>query len=155
MNMDAILGHATTQKTMVIKQADVVMMMALFGDATGTLDARKRNWDFYYGVVDHGSSLSPSTHAWVAARLGLMKEAYDMFSYAGNIDLEDLKGNVRDGIHAAASGGLWEAVVWGFAGLELTDGTFKLEPNLPDHWKSVHFRFYHRGKQHTVTLTQE
>jgi kojibiose phosphorylase len=154
-NLDSVLGHGPTQKSRYIKQADIVMLMALLGEETGSLDSRKRNWDYYFPLVDHGSSLSPSTHAWVAARLGLTREAYDMFVYAASIDLDDLKGNVRDGIHAAASGGVWEAVVWGFAGLSLDNDTYKFEPNLPDHWRSVKFRFFHKGKQHTVTLTNK
>ncbi|MBX3063507.1 MAG: glycoside hydrolase family 65 protein [Anaerolineae bacterium] len=154
-NMDAIMGHEPTQEMGFIKQADIVMLMALLGEDAGTLEQRQRNWDYYYPLCDHGSSLSPSTHAWVAARLGLDDEAYYMFMYAANIDLEDLKGNVRDGIHAAASGGLWEAAVWGFAGLTLDGDNYKFDPNLPKHWKSMKFRFWHKGKQHTVTLTAE
>jgi kojibiose phosphorylase len=151
-NMDYILGHEPTQHTRVIKQADVVMLMALLGDAVGSIEARRRNWDYYYPLVDHGSSLSPSTHAWVAARLGLNAEAYELFMFAGNIDLEDRKGNVRDGIHGAASGGVWEAAVFGFSGLHLIDGEFKIDPKLPDHWRSMSFRIYFRGKQHVIKL---
>ena len=151
-NMDWILGHATTQRTMVIKQADVVMLMALLGDSFGTRDAQRRNWDFYYPLVDHGSSLSPSIHAWVAARLGLTAEAYRLFMYAASIDLDDAKGNVRDGIHAAAAGGLWQAIVFGFTGLELVGDSYRLDPALPPHWQSVQFRIRVGGQQHTVIV---
>jgi kojibiose phosphorylase len=136
-NMDFILGHERTQKVMVIKQADIVMLMALLGDEFGSIEDRKRNWDFYSQIVDHGSSLSPSTHAWVASRLGLLDEAYKMFMYAANIDLEDAKGNVRDGIHAAAAGGLWQAAIWGFVGLKLTPDSFAVDPHLPS-WQAAH-----------------
>jgi kojibiose phosphorylase len=152
-NMDYILGHAAAQKTMVIKQADIVMLMALLGDEFGSYEARKRNWDFYSTIVDHGSSLSPSTHAWLAARLGLMEEAYRLFIFSATIDLEDGKGNVRDGIHAAAAGGVWQAVILGFAGLYLDEDDFKVDPHLPDHWKSLTFRIFYRGKQRTVRVT--
>ncbi len=151
-NMDYILGHEPTQHTKVIKQADVVMLMALLGDDVGTVEERRRNWDYYYPIVDHGSSLSPSTHAWVAARLGLDAEAYDLFMYAGSIDLEDAKGNVRDGIHGAASGGLWEAAVFGFSGLHLTNSEFKVDPRLPAHWRSMSFRIYFQGEQRMIKL---
>jgi trehalose/maltose hydrolase-like predicted phosphorylase len=151
-NMDYIIGHANAQKTMVIKQADIVMLMALLGDEFGSYEYRKRNWDFYSKVVDHGSSLSLSTHAWVAARLNLMDEAYRMFMVAANMDLEDVKGNVRDGIHAAAAGGLWQAIILGFAGLKLDNATFVVDPHLPDHWKSLTFRVFHKGQQHIIRL---
>ncbi len=154
-NIDAIIGHEEIQKVGVIKQADVVMLMALLPDAVGDDAARLRNWKLYYPLADHGSSLSPSTHAWVAARLGQMDDAYDMFSHAATIDLEDNKGNVRDGIHAAAAGGLWEAAVFGFAGLRLDGDEFVLDPHLPDDWKSVQFRIFFRGKQRSIRLTAE
>jgi kojibiose phosphorylase len=154
-NMDYILGHEETQHVMVIKQADIVMLMALLGEQFGSREERLRNWEFYSRVVDHGSSLSPATHSWVAARLDLIEAAYEMFIFAARIDLEDAKGNVHDGIHAATSGGIWQAVIFGFAGLALQDGTLEIEPKLPPHWKSVTFRVYHHGQQRTVRLTAE
>ncbi|MCS6870185.1 MAG: glycoside hydrolase family 65 protein [Anaerolineae bacterium] len=155
-NMDWILGHERTQRTMVIKQADIVMLMALLGDQFGSTEEQQANWDFYYPLVDHGSSLSPSIHAWVAARLGLLEDAYKLFMYAANIDLEDLKGNVRDGIHAAACGGVWQAVAFGFVGLGLDErGELQVKPNLPPHWRSVTLRAYHRGQIRTIRLTAE
>ncbi|MFN7210159.1 MAG: beta-phosphoglucomutase, partial [Aggregatilineales bacterium] len=156
VNLDWILGHQRAQRTMVIKQADVVMLMALLGDQFGAPELQQANWDFYYPLVDHGSSLSPSTHAWVAARLGLLEEAYDLFMYASHIDLDDLKGNVRDGIHAAACGGVWQAVAFGFAGMSLDErGELQIKPKLPAHWRSVTLRAYHRGQLKTIRLTAE
>ncbi len=156
VNLDWILGHERAQRTMVIKQADVVMLMALLGDQFGALELQQANWDFYYPLVDHGSSLSPSTHAWVAARLGLLEEAYDLFLYASHIDLDDLKGNVRDGIHAAACGGVWQAVAFGFVGMSLDErDELQIKPKLPAHWRSVTLRAYHRGQLKTVRLTAE
>jgi trehalose/maltose hydrolase-like predicted phosphorylase len=152
-NMDWVLGHAKTQKMMVIKQADVVMLMAVLPNEVGDAAAHRRNWDFYYPVVDHGSSLSPSTHTWMAARLGLAEEAYKLFYYALNIDLEDLKGNVRDGIHAAASGGVWQAIVFGMAGLSVdANGQLHTDAKLPDHWQSLRFKVWVQGQQHDIYL---
>jgi kojibiose phosphorylase len=153
VNFDAIVGHANAQKMAVIKQADVVMLMALLGEAFGSPEQRRANWDYYLPLVDHGSSLSPSIHAWVAARLGLDHEAYKLFNYAANIDLEDLKGNVRDGIHAAACGGVWQALAFGFVGLQLDAfGSVTYAPRLPAHWRSVRFRVWHQGAQREIFL---
>jgi trehalose/maltose hydrolase-like predicted phosphorylase len=149
-----MLGHHRALQSQVIKQADVVMMMALLGDAVGSRQVMLNNWNTYYPRTDHGSSLSPAIHAWVAARLGLTDEAYHMFEHAAMIDLQDNKGNVRDGIHGAASGGLWQAIVFGFCGLEIDkNGELKLDPKLPDHWKQVKFSVYYRGKKQNITLT--
>lgn len=154
VNMDWILGEDGKQQTRVIKQADVVMLMALLGDEMGDADFLRRNWDTYYPVVDHGSSLSPAIHAWVGARLGLLADAYDMFIYAATIDLQDRKGNVRDGIHAASSGGVWQAVVFGFCGLHLTPNGPAVRPNLPDHWRRVSFNVMHQGQRIPFEITQ-
>lgn len=145
-NMDWLLGHAKTQESRVIKQADVVMLMALLGDQLGDRAFLRRNWETYYPVVDHGSSLSPSIHAWVASRLGLIETAYELFVYAAAIDLEDRKGNVHDGIHAASAGGLWQAVVFGFLGLKLTDSGPQIHPALPSHWRRVAVTVRWRGR---------
>lgn len=151
-NMDVILGHARTQRTRVIKQADVVMLMALLGDELGDRDFLRRNWETYLPTVDHGSSLSPSIHAWVGARLGLIDLAYDLFIYSATLDLEDHKGNVRDGIHAACCGGVWQAVVFGFCGLRLTDAGVETNPQLPAHWRRVQFTVMHRGEPVVIDI---
>jgi kojibiose phosphorylase len=151
-NMDWIMGHAKTQVTRVIKQADVVMLMALLGDDIGDQAFLRRNWDTYAEIVDHGSSLSPSIHAWVAARLGLIDRAYDDFIFSATMDLEDLKGNVRDGIHAASCGGVWQAVIFGFCGLELTPEGVRTHPRLPSHWREVSFQVWHHGKPLSITV---
>lgn len=154
INMDWILGHERTQRSRVIKQADVIMLMALLGDQLGDRDFLRRNWDMYVDVVDHGSSLSPSIHAWVAARLGLVDEAYDLFIYAATIDLEDHKGNVRDGIHAASCGGVWQALIFGFCGLELTPHGPQVNPALPAHWREVRFKVRYKGQLIPFTIPQ-
>jgi kojibiose phosphorylase len=67
-----------------------------------------------------------------------------------------LKGNVRDGIHAAASGGVWQAIAFGFVGLSLdARGELQVKPNLPSHWRSVTLRAYHRGQLKTIRLTAQ
>ncbi|HRE48688.1 MAG TPA: hypothetical protein PLD47_13265 [Aggregatilineales bacterium] len=152
-NYDAIVGHHAIQNQMVIKQADLVMLIALLGDAIMTPEEQAKHWAFYYPLADHGSSLSPATHAQVAARLRNMDDAYHMLSYAAAIDLDDLKGNVHDGIHAAAAGGLWQAVVFGFCGLKLADKGVTTTPHFPPHWRKVRFRIQHGGREHEVVLT--
>lgn len=154
-NMDWIIGHGPTQSTRVIKQADVVMLMAIMGDTLGNTDFLQRNWDLYSGIVDHGSSLSPAIHAWVASRLGMVDEAYDLFLYSATIDIDDHKGNVRDGIHAASCGGVIQAVLFGFCGLKLTNGKLTTDPALPSHWQRVSFTVQHRGQPVPITLTQQ
>lgn len=152
-SVQAILGHSRTVQTQVIKQADVVMLMALLGDAFAPRHVLHNNWNTYYPRTDHGSSLSPSVHAWVAARLGL-EAADELFAHAAGIDLEDNKGNVKDGIHGAASGGLFQALVFGLCGLHINEqGELALDPRLPAHWRQVSFSVYYRGQKRRFTVT--
>jgi trehalose/maltose hydrolase-like predicted phosphorylase len=153
-SVQAIIGHYRTIQTQVIKQADVIMLMALLGDTLASHEIRVNNWNTYFPRTDHGSSLSPAIHAWVAARLGLDDIAAEMFEHAAEIDLNDNKGNVRDGIHGAASGGLWQALILGFCGLHLDEnGEPAVDPRLPAHWKSVSFNVYYRGAKRHFTVT--
>ncbi len=152
MSVMSILGHARTIQTQVIKQADVVMLMALLGSELAPRDVLMNNWNTYYPRCDHGSSLSPAVHAWVAARLGLDDVAYELFEHAAGIDLNDNKGNVNHGIHGAACGGLWQAVTLGFCGLHLTEDGPAVNPRLPGHWRKVSFSVYYRGKKHRLTV---
>jgi kojibiose phosphorylase len=68
-------------------------------------------------------------------------------------DLRDIRGNARDGIHGASTGGTWQAVVFGFAGLRVSDEGWTVTPRLPKGWKSLSFKFYHRGALQTVDIT--
>ncbi len=159
-SVQAILGHKRTIQSQVIKQADVVALIALLGDqfdVPAGLDVQQvkiNNWNTYYPRCDHGSSLSPAMHAWVAARLGLNDLAYELFDHAVHIDLNDNKGNVRDGIHAAACGGSWQAVAFGFCGLHLdANGKPALDPHLPEHWRKVSFSVFHHGKRYALSAS--
>ena len=140
-----LLGEERAERSQVIKQADVVMAMALLPDAVGSLARRKKNWSYYLERCDHGSSLSMAVHARVAADLGFGRESYDMFRTALAIDLEDVMGNARDGLHAATQGGILQALIFGFAGLHLEGGDPVLRPHLPEHWNRMGFSFSHRG----------
>ncbi len=153
-SVQAILGHTRSIQTQVIKQADVVMLMALLGDElTSDEQIKRNNWDTYFPRTDHGSSLSPAIHAWVAAGLGLIETAYDQFYHAAHIDLQDNKGNVRDGMHAAACGGVYQALIFGFCGLHINaDGDIAVAPKLPEHWRSVSFSVIYRGEKRSFTV---
>lgn len=149
------LGHDRALQSQLIKQADVLMMMALLGESAGSREVQLNNWEIYTQRCDHGSSLSPSIHAWVASRLGLTQELEYFLEHAVAIDLEDNKGNVHEGIHGAACGGLWQAIVFGVCGLHLRDGQPAVDPHLPSHWQSVTFNVMFRGERKTFTVKRD
>lgn len=152
-SMQAILGIEGANQTQVLKQADVLMLLYLLRDRYDR-ETLQVNWDYYAPRTDHayGSSLGPAIHAILACELGRPEEAYEHFMRAALVDLEDVRGNTADGIHAASAGGLWQAVVFGFGGIRFSDDAPVVSPRLPSHWTRLQFRLQHRGQWHSYDL---
>ena len=149
--MDVLLGRERIQRSKIIKQPDVVMLVYLLWERMAP-EVRKANFEYYEPRCGHGSSLSPAIHALVAARLGDTALAELYFRQAAEIDLADSMGNAASGIHAAALGGLWQAAVFGFAGLRFCEEKPEHHANLPPSWHSLSMRFQWRGQWHELTL---
>jgi trehalose/maltose hydrolase-like predicted phosphorylase len=152
--IDVILGHDRTQKSKVIKQADVVALSALLWDQF-PLAVHDANFRYYEPRTAHGSSLSPAFHALVAARLGDRDLAMRYFHEAASIDLSTHMGNAAGGVHIAALGGLWQAAVFGMAGVRLREDGVVLDPHLPQAWNEFSFSLQWRGRTVAVDLTRE
>jgi Glycosyl hydrolase family 65 central catalytic domain/Glycosyl hydrolase family 65, C-terminal domain/Haloacid dehalogenase-like hydrolase len=115
----------------------------------------KTNWDYYAPRTDitYGSSLGPAIHAILASDLHKVSEAYERFMQAAMVDLEDVRDNAADGIHGASAGGLWQAVVFGFGGIQLRDdGGPTATPHLPPGWTRLRFRLHWRGEWYNFDL---
>jgi kojibiose phosphorylase len=112
------------------------------------------NYEYYDPRTDHehGSSLGPSISAIMACRVGDIETAYQHFMRAARADLRDVRHNAADGIHGANAGGLWQATVFGFGGLHLTEDGWQLRPRLPAHWTRLAFKFCYRGKWESVDV---
>jgi len=148
-----IFGIEGCNETQILKQPDVLMMQYVLRDHYSDESVRA-NYDYYNPRTDHtyGSSLGPSIQAIVACMMGYPEDAYEHFIRAVRADLRDVRGNAGDGIHAASSGGTWQAVVFGFGGLRVTPEGWTTQPRLPKHWKRLAFKFFHRGKLQEVDL---
>jgi kojibiose phosphorylase len=149
--MDVLLGRERIGGSKVIKQADVVMLIHLLWDRLPD-HVRRANFDYYEPRCGHGSSLSPAIHALVAARLGKIELAERYFRQAAEIDLGNNMGNAAGGVHTAGLGGLWQAAVFGFAGLYLQGPAPELRPALPPSWRRLEMRYQWRGRWHDVAL---
>jgi trehalose/maltose hydrolase-like predicted phosphorylase len=149
--MDTILGHERIQKTNIVKQADVVLATFLLWDQIRP-DSRAANFRYYEPRTGHGSSLSPSVHALIAARIGDLKCAQSYLRQAAEIDLGNNMGNAAGGVHAAALGGLWQAIVFGFAGFRPQWDGMSYAPKLLPHWRRLSFPLQWRARTVSVCI---
>jgi kojibiose phosphorylase len=152
--MDVLLGRERIQRSKVIKQPDVMMLLYLLWDRFPE-GVRQANFRYYDPRTSHGSSLGPAVHAALAARLGDLELAMRYFRQAAEIDLGNTMGNAAGGVHAATLGGLWQAIVFGFAGLTLSADGPRFHPRLPASWRRLRFTIQWRGKRIPVDLGRE
>jgi trehalose/maltose hydrolase-like predicted phosphorylase len=149
--IDVLLGSERVRGSQVIKQPDVVMLLALLWQQF-TSGEREANFRYYEPRCGHGSSLSPALHALVAAQLGDTDLAQSYFTQALAIDLGDTMGSAAGGVHIAALGGMWQAAVFGFAGMQPDENTLRFDPHLPDDWQTLHFSVQWRGRTLSVRM---
>ena len=138
----------------VLKQADVVLAMVLLGDEF-SLDQKRRNFEYYDPLTTGDSSLSASVQAILAAEIGYEAKAVQYFHYAALMDLADVAGNVIDGVHVASTGGVWMALVYGFAGMRDFDGELTFDPRLPAEWDGLAFGLRFRDRQLRIELRHD
>jgi kojibiose phosphorylase len=151
----APLGLMHIQQIQAVKQADVVMLHALFPDAFDS-EWTRNDYEYYEPRTTHSSSLSAAFHSIMAKRVGSPMLAWRYFLAALAFDFDLSNKNATDGIHAALAGGVWQAVVFGFAGVTLReDGVLSLSPSLPRHWEKLSFHLHCRGGIVHVGLTRD
>ncbi|MBC1512697.1 hypothetical protein HB895_07175 [Listeria booriae] len=102
-----------------------------------TAEEKFVNYDYYEPLTTHDSSLSPATHAIIAAELDRMEQAVSFFYYTARTDLDDYHHNVKDGVHTAAMAGSWLAIVYGFAGLRIKMATYISNQNCPKNGQVI------------------
>ncbi|WP_392481215.1 beta-phosphoglucomutase [Nostoc sp. C110] len=156
-SMQPILGVEKINKYQVIKQPDILMLLYLMRESADfpySEKALQANWDYYAPRTDitYGSSLGPAVHAILASDLGKSTEAYEVFLHALMVDLEDNRGNTSDGIHGASAGGIWQAVIFGFGGIQITENGPVANPHLPDGWTRLKFKLHWGNKWHDFDL---
>ena len=149
--MDVVLGRERTQTAQVIKQADVVALLALLPDEFAN-GAAAANFGYYEPRCSHGSSLSAALHGVAAARLGQADLAMRFFRQTSATDLADTHAAIDGGVHIAALGGMWMMAVLGFAGLAVRETGLTFNPQLPDSWRSLAFNVQWQGRHLSVSI---
>ena len=148
--IDVVIGRELTQRSQVVKQADVVALIALLSEEFPGTTA-ETNFRHYEPLCAHGSSLSTGMHALVAARLGDAEMALRYLRATAAADL-DPDPNTAGGVHIAGLGALWQAVILGFAGLDLKGDTLGIDPRLPPQWRGLSFRVSWKGRSVAIRI---
>ncbi len=152
-------ANGVAGNTQIIKQADVILMLVLFGDAYS--DAVKRaNFEYYEPRTEHGSSLSNCMYALISCAAGNSEWAYPFFVKTAEIDITGKSKQFAGGIyiggtHPAANGGAWMAAIQGFCGFSMDSGKIICNPRLPEKWEKVVFSAAVNGEHHKVTVTKD
>lgn len=135
----------------VVKQPDLVLALYKRGDAF-TDEQKARDFSYYERLTVRDSSLSACAQAIVAAEVGQLDLAYDYFGEAALVDLDDLAGNTKDGLHIASLAGSWLAAVAGFGGLRDHGGELTFAPRIPHTLQRLAFRLTFRGRRLRVEI---
>ena len=137
----------------VLKQADVVLAMFLQPDHFSA-EQQRANFDYYDPLTTGDSSLAACIQSTMAARVGRHELAERYFVESLFLDLVDAHGNTADGIHLANSGGVWTAIVQGFAAMTDTADGVSFQPYLPCNWEGLRIRFQKAGSLVEMQITQ-
>jgi trehalose/maltose hydrolase-like predicted phosphorylase len=134
--IEGFLARERIEQSKMIKQADVVALCLLLWEQWPRA-VHEANFRYYEPRTAHGSSLSPALHALMAARLGHGALARRYMQQASDIDLANNTGNTAGGVHMAALAGLWQAAVFGVAGVRAQADGIALDPQLPEGWTQL------------------
>lgn len=135
----------------VCKQADTVLAHFLFPELADST-TREKSFRYYEKITTHDSSLSTCVFSMTASSLGLHQEALSYFGDSAKLDLYNLHGNTKDGVHTANMGGCYMAIVNGFAGLKVTEEGLSVNPFLPDGFSRYAFAFRYRGRELSLSV---
>ncbi|MCB0620482.1 MAG: glycoside hydrolase family 65 protein, partial [Saprospiraceae bacterium] len=141
---DGTTRENATYEGETIKQADVNLLAYPLDLISGEV-AIRRDLEYYGARMDpRGPAMGFSVLATLYARLQEPEKAYELFlqSYRPNevppFGVLAETANGTNPYFATGAGGMLQAVIFGFAGLEVTDqGIVQLPARLPAGWKSL------------------
>ena len=147
----ACVSRERLYRSQVLKQADVLQLMALFPQEFDKEQMRVA-YETYEPLTSHDSSTSRAVHALIAIWIGKADQALRLWSESVGLDLR--AGQAADGIHAACAGANWQVAVFGFAGLRtrMQSEILHLDPRLPATWSALQFPLVWNGQPVHVAI---
>jgi len=151
----------------VAKQADTLMAFYNLDDAEvrailEELGYRikdgylKDNLAYYLARTSHGSTLSRVVHALLANMIGDRKLSWELYQDALSSDYNDIQGGTTaEGIHLGVMAGTVLIAIYAYAGLNLRGDQIRINPNLPDAWKSLRFGFSFKDNRFILKVEKD
>lgn len=142
---NGVTREHSTYKGEMIKQADANLLAYPLGLITDEY-RQKQDLEYYVERIDQkdGPAMSYSVYCVQYARMGEADKAYEMFRRCYEPNLRKPFGVISETptsnnpYFMTGAGGLLQAVLNGFCGLQITDeGIVQLPSVLPSHWKRV------------------
>jgi maltose phosphorylase len=140
-------------RSIFIKQADVLQGLYLFEDHFDHATLQE-NFDFYEPKTVHESSLSPCVHVILAAKIGNMDKAYELYLRTSRLDLDDYNHEADEGLHITSMAGTWMSVVEGMAGVRIYENGLSIDPKIPEAWKSYKFQILYKNNPISIAVSQ-
>lgn len=142
---NGVTREHSTYKGEMIKQADANLLAYPLGVITDEYRQRQ-DLEYYAERIDQkdGPAMSYSVYCVQYARMGEADKAYEMFRRCYEPNLRKPFGVISETptsnnpYFMTGAGGLLQAVLNGFCGLQITDeGIVQLPSVLPSHWKRI------------------
>jgi trehalose/maltose hydrolase-like predicted phosphorylase len=143
-NEDGVTMEYTGYDGRLIKQTDVNMLAYPLGVITDPAHVQ-RDIEYYFDRIDpNGPAMSNAIIAVLHARLRDPETAFKVFKKSYTDKLRPPFGVLSENANtsrvsfATGLGGILQSVIFGFAGIEITeDGIIQLPTKIPSHWKSL------------------
>lgn len=137
-----------------IKQADVLQGIYYFSERFSKEQITK-NFDFYEMYTVHESSLSACIYSIIASKVDNLDKAYELYSRAARLDLDNYNNDTEDGLHITSMSGAWLCIVHGFAGMKVLGNKLHFEPKLPNNLQGYSFNINYRDTTLNIEVDKE
>ncbi len=145
------ISQEKNYRSKALKQADVVTLLVLF-EENFNQEYMKHCIDYYEPITTHDSSLSYVAHSIIFSKLQQPEKAYEYLQKAVNIDF--VHHGAGEGVHIANCGGIYQAVIYGLAGLKrpMHTGEIDFAPSLPKHITKIAYKIFYKGKLFAIEI---
>jgi maltose phosphorylase len=119
------------------------------------LETIRENFDFYEPKTVHESSLSPCVHAIIAAKIGRLDKAYELYLRTSRLDLDDYNHEADEGLHITSMAGTWLSMVEGFAGIRIAEEVLIVNPLIPSSWTNYRFQILFKNNPIIISISKD